>query len=225
VIRGICLSGKKYSGKDKVFEHIAQVVADRKVIRHKWATTLRQEAVKMLSGLGIHVSVEDLEDRIKKEPYVGLLQWLGTDFRRRQDPDYWVKRGMAMAEQELRWADRVREAPPLFVNTDTRFPNEVTVPQANGWIAIRLEVGHDKQLERAAKVGAKVADHEWVHASETALDEMEERTRLVRDGIFANSESLPVFDYLIDSNNDLEIVLQEVEGILAKNEIKLRPIR
>lgn len=53
-----------------------------------------------------------------------ILQWWGTEYRRTQDPDYWI----AQAEQ---WLVRVHEItrypehrPQLFVNTSVRFENE-----------------------------------------------------------------------------------------------------
>lgn len=207
MIYGIGLSGKKFAGKDAVYDHITKVVRDRRVIRHKWATAVREDAVKMLEAIGIYTSVAELEDRRFKEPFVGLLQWYGTDFRRRQDPDYWVRRGLQAAERELRFADRRHEASPLFVNTDTRFPNEVTLPQEQGWVVIRLEVSREKQLERADALGLTVTEREFDHASETALDDF------------------TGFDYVIDSNDDLDVVEMQVEGILEKLEIRLRNIR
>jgi hypothetical protein len=84
-----------------------------------------------------------------------ILQWWGTEYRRAQDPDYWI----AQAEQ---WLVRVHEItrypehrPQLFVNTSVRFPNE------HAWIK-ELE-GNVWHLRRDA--AAPVAGH----VSETPL--------------------------------------------------------
>ena len=78
-----------------------------------------------------------------------ILQWWGTEYRRAQDPDYWI----AQAEQ---WLVRVHEItrypehrPQLFVNTSVRFPNE------HAWIK-ELE-GNVWHLRRDA--AAPVAGH------------------------------------------------------------------
>ena len=60
--------------------------------------------------------------------YRQLLQAWGTEYRRRQDPDYWVKR----LEKKLRGLERV-------VIDDVRFPNEVEMIQRLGGKVIRID--------------------------------------------------------------------------------------
>jgi len=55
-----------------------------------------------------------------------LLQWWGTDYRRAQDPDYWVKRLMERLE---------REQPDIALITDVRFLNEAeAIHRAGGYV-------------------------------------------------------------------------------------------
>lgn len=57
-----------------------------------------------------------------------VLQWWGTEYRRAQDPDYWVKQAQDFVFG-VRGLFRYPEmAPQHFVNTSVRFPNE------RGWI-------------------------------------------------------------------------------------------
>lgn len=204
MITGILLSGKKFAGKDHVYEHIRRVVRDRPVRKHKWATPLRLDLIRMLAAIGIHVTMDELEDQQAKAPFVALMQWYGPFMRKLKGEDYWVRRGLATVEDDLRFADRQHETPSLFVNTDTRYPNEITLPKGQGWISIRLEVSREKQIERAERLGIDVPEIILAHSSETALDGFEE------------------FDYVVDSDNDLETVYQVIDGILEKEEIRLR---
>lgn len=198
MIPGIVLSGKKFSGKDSVFNYIRTSLAGRPVAHHKWATALREDAIRMMAAVGVQVTVEDLLDRERKEPFVGLLQWYGTDFRRNQDPDYWVIRGMHEIEAtnegyNVRWPGA---APLFWVNTDTRFPNEVLIPKQHGFVAVRLEVSPELQYQRAKALGLSFNELLRRHVSETALDGF--------DG----------FDITVDANQPLPNMLADIEGVL-----------
>jgi hypothetical protein len=56
-----------------------------------------------------------------------LLQWWGTEFRRKQDPDYWVKR----LDKKL-----IQHAPEVALVTDVRFRNEVDYIKARGGFVV-----------------------------------------------------------------------------------------
>jgi hypothetical protein len=58
-----------------------------------------------------------------------LLQWWGTDYRRKQDPDYWVKRLTETLE---------REQPEVALITDVRFPNEADAIHAMGGKVVKV---------------------------------------------------------------------------------------
>jgi hypothetical protein len=79
-----------------------------------------EEFVDLVSGM---FAPEDHTEFTPHSPRWVLQVW-GTEYRRAQDPDYWI----AQAEQ---WLVRVHEItrypehrPQLFVNTSVRFPNE-----------------------------------------------------------------------------------------------------
>lgn len=78
-----------------------------------------------------------------------LLQWWGTDYRRKQDPDYWVKRLQETLE---------REQPEVALITDVRFPNEADAIHAAGGYLIKCT--------RTSKPDIDVPPH----PSEQALD-------------------------------------------------------
>jgi hypothetical protein len=59
-----------------------------------------------------------------------LLQWWGTEYRRAQDPDYWVKR---LAEQ-ISW-----DKPEVALITDMRFQNEARWVISRGGITVKVD--------------------------------------------------------------------------------------
>lgn len=98
-------------------------------------------------------------------PAVRTLQLYGTDFRRQQDPDFWVKLAVQRAEQEISEGRF-----PYF--TDARFPNEVSGLSAIGGVSVRLDVSQEEQARRLLERDGRVPDPEELdHISETALDD------------------------------------------------------
>lgn len=83
-----------------------------------------------------------------------LLQWWGTELRRQQDTNYWVKKLAAVIEAER---------PRIALISDMRFPNEVS------WIKSDRNSGFVCRVDR---IGYKSAMYN--HPSETALDFMSE---------------------------------------------------
>lgn len=119
------------------------------------------------------VSARDRTDAVRK-----ALQFLGTDIRRRQDPDYWVRQAVASAHAAL-------SAGKWVYVTDCRFPNDVAGFQQLGLLAVRLVVDEQTQARRLWERDSLVLRPELVsHSSETALDEFE-------------------FDVTIDNNGSL----------------------
>mgnify|MGYP001560938416 CR=1 FL=1 len=53
-----------------------------------------------------------------------VLQWWGTEYRRAQDPDYWVKKSAEWLAAVPRLFSYPEQVPQHFVNTTVRFPNE-----------------------------------------------------------------------------------------------------
>jgi hypothetical protein len=78
-----------------------------------------------------------------------LLQWYGTEFRRKQDPEVWVKRLRKTLEEHN---------PDVALITDVRFPNEAEYIKQQGGTLIKCV--------RTTAADVEVAEH-W---SEAALD-------------------------------------------------------
>lgn len=83
-----------------------------------------------------------------------LLQWWGTEYRRAQDPNYWVKKCMDSIPANL----------DIAMITDVRFPNEAD--------AVKQRGGYNIQVQRLREDGRPFfsSDRPVDHPSETALD-------------------------------------------------------
>jgi len=82
-----------------------------------------------------------------------VLQWWGTEYRRKQDPEYWIKQAAMVVEAYLRNA---AASPDVFrggmVNCSVRFPNErVFVEQYNGEVWHVQRPNWDKALGESTK--------------------------------------------------------------------------
>jgi len=91
-----------------------------------------------------------LRDLIYRTKPVGvreLLQEYGTEVRRQDDEDYWVRK----------WTARLAEAGPRIVCPDMRFPNEYAAIRARGGYTLRV-----------LRPGTQ--DDPANHASENSLD-------------------------------------------------------
>ena len=84
-----------------------------------------------------------------------LLQWWGTEYRRTQDPDYWVKKLVARIKSE---------SPDVALITDTRFVNEAQAVKDLG--------GYNLNVSRLNADGTPfiAPDRPANHPSETSLD-------------------------------------------------------
>lgn len=96
-----------------------------------------------------------------------LLQLFGTEYRRRQDPDYWVKR----LEEKLKGHERV-------VIDDVRFPNEVEMIHRLGGRVIRIDRPGPAESTHASEIELDSFDG-WddVIVNDGTLRELDEKVR------------------------------------------------
>jgi hypothetical protein len=83
-----------------------------------------------------------------------LLQWWGTEYRRRQDADYWVDK----------WFEQVKGYKGIVVTSDVRFRNEAEI--------IKVFGGSLVKVTRLEQNGSRYVDptRDKYHESETNLD-------------------------------------------------------
>lgn len=126
------------------------------------------------------------------------LQYWGTDVRRHQDPDYWVRKLMTSVYRAV-------DAGQSVYVTDIRFPNEADAAAAAGFRLVRLNVSTDTQLRRlSARDGITVGVDTLNHASERALDGYDR------------------YDLVVD-NDDVELddVVRRVETVLPNSGVQV----
>jgi hypothetical protein len=151
----IGVSGAYRSGKDTVadylrreygFERIAMADPLKTEVKRIWRRTLEAYAAERNGGLPVGADEIDRIIYTDRTPVTrALLQEHGTELRRAEDTDYWVKA----------WA-RAVEGRPRVVTPDVRFPNETA--------AVRAAKGYLVRVERLGFDGDS-------HDSERALDQ------------------------------------------------------
>lgn len=137
----IGLSGKKLSGKDTVFMLLKESMINLTIERVAFADALKQEVAELLK-----VDVATIEQQ--KSRFRGILQWYGTDWRRADDENYWIKR----AQEKI---NALAGTSDVVVVTDVRFPNEAELVRSNDGLLVRIN---------------RQGPSTDTHSSETAMD-------------------------------------------------------
>jgi len=142
------LAGEAGAGKDYVWMWLVER-SRRTVKRVAYADGVRAEIAEMF-GFSCQT-----EKQLFTKPYSyevrRLLQFWGTELRRADDPEYWVKRGIALAEKI-----GAEEPRCLVVFTDVRFSNEADAIHRLGGMTAEVVAPESVRTER---VGMKVPAH------------------------------------------------------------------
>lgn len=110
------------------------------------------------------------------------LQYWGTEVRRTQDPDYWVKKCLQLTYSYL------ADGKSVYI-TDMRFPNEAYAVQDVYGKIVRLNVSPEVQKLRIKKRdGLIISEEARNHPSETPLDEYNGFNISVNTDLFTPAE-------------------------------------
>lgn len=162
----IGLTGRKQSGKDTACSALAEAFLCP--MRFAFGDPLKHEV-----AAACDVTIEYINAH--KDLFRPMLQWWGTEFRRGQDPDYWVRILTSAIAQEIKYGVTIPFAPPglyPIIVTDVRYPNEADMIKRFGgevWRIVRPALANEDQ-----------------HISEHAMDDYSADRLLVNgDGINA----------------------------------------
>ena len=99
-----------------------------------------------------------------------IMRWWGTEYRRAQDPEYWIK---AMRER-IAWADGIPLPAPAIVITDVRFGNEADLIREMGGQIWRMHrPGHAIESNHVSTVSGKEFAPDQTVINSGTLDELE----------------------------------------------------
>lgn len=143
----ILISAKATSGKDSVAEILKRLMDkdNKKVLVTHYADLLKY-ICKTFFGW----------DGVKDEKARSLLQRVGTDTIRKQNPDYWVE----FISEFLKMFPNEWDA---VIIPDCRFPNEITQMLLDGWDVFTVRVNRLNYI-------SPLTEEQQNHISETALD-------------------------------------------------------
>lgn len=125
----------KFSFSDALYREVAEAfgLEDDSLLRQRGAKELRDRKLALINCYETGF-IDVAEDILRGDTVCSpieqwnsprqILQWWGTQYRRAQNPNYWI-------EATDMWIDGIRQMfpypelrPQYFVNTSVRFPNE-----------------------------------------------------------------------------------------------------
>lgn len=114
-----------------------------------------------------------------------ILQRWGTDYRRRQDPQYWIKRA---AETLEAWRSaRPGERPPGLANTSVRFDNELAWVRSEGGIIVHIaRPGYAPESDYISEQPLPVADDDIPVVNNGTIRDLDETADAIADSLSAS---------------------------------------
>ena len=162
----ILISGKAQHGKDTVATslHSALVRDGKRVLVTHYADLLKYICQNYFGW-----------DGNKDEKGRQMLQYVGTDVIRKQNPSLWVDFvAMMLGYFQENW--------DYVIIPDCRFPNEVTTMIDRGFDTVHLRVVRDDFV-------SSLTEEQLNHPSETALDGVEPDYRVYNNGTVATLDN------------------------------------
>lgn len=160
------LAGQQGAGKDYICDKIQRHMTPNGFRRMESPhVVLRMAFADILRGEIEDILQMDERHTVWEKPYPAEVRWLlqqwGTELRRSQDLDYWVKKALDKM-------NTYPQPPNLWVITDVRFPNEQKLIEDAGGIVANVIASDENRADRLG-----ISQHELTlrsqHASEQVL--------------------------------------------------------
>ena len=126
------LVGWMRSGKDSVADWLIEMYGYRKM---GFATALKAEVAR-----GVGCTIEELNEEPLKSQVRQVLQVWGTEFRRGQDPNYWVNKALDWISVPGPHGSRLWRRDDPYVFTDVRFQNEIDMLRDHGFLIVHVDM-------------------------------------------------------------------------------------
>ena len=124
--------GYKRSGKDTAAACLKAMLPSKQypiVVRAGFADEVKAEIAEALGSTVEYIEANKTRPEVRK-----LLQWWGTDLRREQDSNYWIKR----LENKIAAIPTLKDERHVFLVPDIRFHNEADWIRQQGGYLIKV---------------------------------------------------------------------------------------
>ena len=184
----LALCGRMRAGKDSIATYLIKDFGYKKL---SFAHELKEEVSRAAD-----CTVEEMEHEPLRSQIRPVLQAWGTEFRRSQNVDYWVKKLEERIVDERQIAGDGLVAPSVV--TDVRFPNEIQMLQYYGFTVVHVDMDYDDVVDYLMAQGKSE------NAARDLLDHPSEK-----EWQKAN------FDVVVESNmGDLPYLFKQIEDAI-----------
>lgn len=182
---------------DKIVKLIKQFKQPDKIARA--LSVSEDEVKKVIAIFDTDYQFSEVNYSMKNRPtrYRELLQYWGTEVRRKQNDNYWVDKVKDKIHKRLLYTD------DIFIVTDARFVNEIAALKEFNPVSVRLEVPKNILEKRLMKRDNYLNKKTENHSSECSLDNYKKFTYVFdRDAQYPEKVFNSIVNSILQANTD-----------------------